>query len=54
MTYFDTELSLENEFDDQTNDEDFLLALQLQNQFDSEVKENEKQLVKITQVILKL
>jgi hypothetical protein len=52
MTYFDSLLSIEKDFDDQSNDEDFLIALQLQDQFNNEEKENENQaLDKITQVI---
>lgn len=50
MTYFEASSSMENGFDDNSNDEDFLIALQLQNQFDNEEKENEGQLNKITQV----
>ncbi|CAF1414690.1 unnamed protein product [Rotaria magnacalcarata] len=54
MTYFDSASSLEKDFDDRTNDEDFLIALQLQNQFDREENENEneneKQLDKITKI----
>ena len=51
MTYFDSASSIENLFDDQSNDENFLVALQLQNQFDNQEQENEDQtLKKITQV----
>ncbi|UJR28962.1 hypothetical protein I4U23_010179 [Adineta vaga] len=50
MTYFEASSSMENDFDDHSNDEDFLIALQLQNQFDNEEKENEGQLNKITQI----
>ena len=50
MTYFEASSSIENNFDDNSNDEDFLIALQLQNQFDNEEKENEGQINKITQV----
>lgn len=49
MAYFDLSSPIEEDFDDQTNDEDFLIALQLQNQFDKE-KENGEHLNKITQV----
>lgn len=48
MTYFDSASSIENVFDDQSNDEDFLIALQLQNQFEQE--NNDQSLKKITQV----
>jgi hypothetical protein len=52
MTYFDSLSSIEKDFDDQSNDEDFLIALRLQNEFNKEEKENEDQaLDKITQVI---
>ena len=50
MAYFDLSSSIENDFVDQNNDEDFLIALQLQDQFNREENENEKQLDKITQV----
>ena len=40
MAYFDLPSSIEKDYDDQSNDEDFLIALQLQNQFDKEEKEN--------------
>jgi hypothetical protein len=50
MAYFDSPSSLETDFDDLSNDKDFLIALQLQNQFDKEEKENDHQLDKITQV----
>ncbi len=52
MTYFDSLSSIEKDFDDQSNDEDFLIALRLQNEFNKEEKENEDQaLDKISQVI---
>jgi hypothetical protein len=51
MAYFDSLSSTEKDFDEHSNDEDFLIALQLQNQFDKEEKGNEDQhLNKITQV----
>ncbi|CAF0929246.1 unnamed protein product [Rotaria sordida] len=50
MTYFDSSSAFEKDFDEQTNDEDFLIALQLQNRFDKEEKENDKQLDKVTQI----
>ncbi|CAF1605969.1 unnamed protein product [Adineta ricciae] len=50
MTYFEASSSIETDFDDNSNDEDFLIALQLQNQFDNEEKENEGQINKITQI----
>jgi hypothetical protein len=51
MTYFESSSSIEKDFDEQSNDEDFLVALRLQNRFDEEGKENEDQaLNKITQV----
>jgi hypothetical protein len=51
MAYFESSSSMEKDFDEQSNDEDFLIALQLQNQFDKVEKENEDQhLDKITQV----
>jgi len=51
MAYFDSLLSVEKDFDEQSNDEDFLIALQLQNQFNKKEKENEEQhLDKITQI----
>ena len=52
MAYFDLLTSIENDSVDQNNDEDFLIALQLQDQFNREEQENEKQLDKITQVTL--
>jgi hypothetical protein len=51
MAYFDSLLSVERDVDEQSNDEDFLLALQLHDQFNRGEKENEEQhLDKITQV----
>ena len=51
MAYFDSLSSIEKDFDDQSNDEDFLLALQLHNELNKQEKENEEQhLDKITQV----
>lgn len=51
MSYFDSASSMEKVFDDQSNDEDFLLALRLQSQFAQEEQENEDEnLNKITQV----
>jgi hypothetical protein len=53
MAYFDSLLSVERDFDEQSNDADFLLALQLHDQFNKGEKENEEQhLEKITQVRL--
>jgi hypothetical protein len=53
MAYFDSSpSSVGNDFDEQSNDEDFLIALQLQDEFNKEEKENEEQHSdKITQVI---
>ncbi len=50
MAGFDSSSSIEKDSDEQSNDEDFLIALQLQNHFDKEEKENDHQLDKITQV----
>jgi hypothetical protein len=50
MACFDSSSSMEKDFDERSNDEDFLIALQLQNQFDKDEKENEGQVDKITQV----
>lgn len=51
MTYFESTSSGEIVIDDQSNDEDFLLALQLHDQLNKEEKENEEQhLNKTTQV----
>ena len=51
MACFDSSSSTEKDSDEQSNDEDFLIALQLHNQFEKEEKENnDHQLHKITQV----
>ncbi|CAF0749212.1 unnamed protein product [Adineta steineri] len=50
MAYFDSLASMEEDFDELSNEKDFLVALQLQNHFDKEEKENEGQLDKITQI----
>jgi hypothetical protein len=52
MAYFDSLPTMEKDFDDQSNGEDFLLALQLHDQLNKEEIENEDQtLSKISQVI---
>jgi len=44
MAYFESVTSsLESEFNEQSNDEDFLLALQLHDQLNKEEKENDQE-----------